>query len=44
MKRVLYIISIITMYELSKYVTEQIIIYLNSNDAIDTPQDWEVGK
>ena len=46
MKRILYIISIIALYELSKYITEQIIVYLDSIDDIDIPRDYcrEVGK
>lgn len=43
-KRILYIISLLTVYELSKYVTNEIIIRLTANDDIDGPCDYEVTK
>lgn len=40
-KRVLKIGFIIGMYELSKYLTNELIIYLQSEDDIDTaPKDF----
>lgn len=39
-KRILYIISLLTVYELSKYVTNEILIKLSANDDIDTPCDY----
>ncbi|MDW3879869.1 transcriptional activator RinB [Staphylococcus saprophyticus] len=40
-KRLLYIISLLTVYELSKYVTNEILIKLSANDEIDTPCDYD---
>nr|WP_145232984.1 transcriptional regulator [Staphylococcus arlettae] len=40
-KRILYIISLLTVYELSKYVTNEILIKLSANDEIDTPCDYD---
>lgn len=40
-KRILKIWFIIGMYELSKYLTNELIIYLQSEDDIDTaPKDF----
>lgn len=44
-KRILYIISLLTVYELSKYVTNEILIKLQVNDDIDkAPFDYEISK
>lgn len=43
-KRILYIISLLTVYELSKYVTNEILIKLQANDEIDQPKDYEIDK
>ncbi|RLL56446.1 transcriptional regulator [Staphylococcus aureus] len=44
-KRILYIISLLTVYELSKYVTNEILIKLTANDAVDkVPIDYEISK
>lgn len=44
-KRVLKTLLIIFLYELSKYFTEQIIIKLTANDAVDKcPMDYEISK
>ena len=43
-KRILYILSLLALYELSKYVTNEIIIRLTANDDIDGPCDYEVTK
>lgn len=43
-KRILYILSLLTVYELSKYVTEQVLITLEANDDIDQPCDYEVSE
>lgn len=41
-KRILYILLLLTLYELSKYITEQILITLEANDAVDKyPKDYE---
>lgn len=40
-KRLLYIISLLALYELSKYVTNEILIKLSANDEIDQPKDYE---
>ncbi|MEB7800422.1 transcriptional activator RinB [Staphylococcus xylosus] len=41
MKPILKTLLIITLYELSKYVTNEIIIKLQANDDIDQPKDYE---
>ena len=43
-KRILKTLLIITLYELSKYVTNEIIIKLQANDDIDQPKDYEEEK
>lgn len=43
-KRVLKTLLIITLYELSKYVTNEILIKLSANDEIDQPKDYEEDK
>ncbi len=40
-KRILYILSLLALYELSKYVTNEILIKLSANDDIDGPCDYE---
>ena len=35
---------IIALYELSKYVTNEILIKLSANDEIDQPKDYEEEK
>lgn len=40
-KRTLYIVWLLALYELSKYVTNEIIIKLQANDDIDQPKDYE---
>ncbi|ASN69458.1 putative RinB [uncultured Caudovirales phage] len=42
--RILKTLLIITLYELSKYVTNEIIIKLQANDEIDQPKDYEVSE
>ncbi|MDW3787320.1 transcriptional regulator [Staphylococcus saprophyticus] len=42
--RILKTLLIITLYELSKYVTNEIIIKLQANDDIDQPKDYEEDK
>lgn len=41
MIRILKTLLIITLYELSKYVTNEIIVKLQANDDIDTPCDYD---
>lgn len=43
-KRILKTLLIITLYELSKYVTNEILIKLQANDEIDQPKDYEEEK
>lgn len=43
-KRILYILLMLSLYELSKYVTNEIIIRLTANDDIDGPCDYEVSE
>lgn len=40
-KRILYILLLLTLYELSKYITEQILITLEANDDKEGPCDYE---
>lgn len=43
--RILKTLLIITLYELSKYVTNEILIKLSANDEIDkAPMDHEISK
>lgn len=42
--RILKTLLIIGVYELSKYVTNEIIIKLQANDDIDQPKDYEEEK
>lgn len=44
MIRILKTLLIITLYELSKYVTNEIIVKLQANDDIDQPKDYEEDK
>jgi hypothetical protein len=44
-KRILKTLLIIFLYELSKYVTTEILIKLTANDAVDkAPMDYEISK
>lgn len=38
--RILKTLLIITLYELSKYVTNEILIKLTANDDIEQPKDY----
>ncbi|MDW3896900.1 transcriptional regulator [Staphylococcus saprophyticus] len=42
--KILKTLLIIALYELSKYVTNAIIIKLQANDDIDQPKDYEEEK
>lgn len=42
--RILKTLLIITLYELSKYVTNQIIIRLTANDDVDAPCDYDINS
>ncbi|GEQ04555.1 transcriptional activator RinB [Staphylococcus gallinarum] len=42
--RILKTLTIIFLYELSKYITEQVIIRLQASDVCDYPKDYEVSK
>lgn len=43
-KRTLYIVSLLVLYELSKYVTNEIIIRLTANDDVDCPCDYDINS
>lgn len=43
-KRITKTLLIIALYELSKYVTNQILIRKQANDDIDQPKDYEEEK
>lgn len=43
-KRTLYILSLLLLYELSKYITNEIIIRLTANDEIDAPCDHDINS
>jgi hypothetical protein len=43
-KRILYIVWLLALYELSKYVTNEIIIRLTANDDIDVPCDYDINS
>ncbi|WP_338133675.1 transcriptional activator RinB [Staphylococcus gallinarum] len=40
--RLLKTLTIIALYELSKYITEQVIIRLQANDNVDAPRDFSI--
>nr|WP_259335673.1 transcriptional activator RinB [Staphylococcus gallinarum] len=40
--RLLKTLTIIFLYELSKYITEQVIIRLQANDDVDDPRDFNI--
>lgn len=43
--RILKTLLIIALYELSKYVTNAILIKFTANDAVDkVPMDYEISK
>ena len=42
--KILKTLLIITLYELSKYVTNEIITRRQANDDIDQPKDYEEEK
>ena len=42
--KILKTLLIITLYELSKYVTNEIIVRRQANDDIDQPKDYEEEK
>ena len=42
--RIIKTLLIIALYELSKYVTNEILIKLQANDDIDGPCDYEIDK
>ncbi|MEX2956175.1 transcriptional regulator [Staphylococcus pasteuri] len=39
-KHILKLLFALAMYELGKYVTEQLIIWWQSDDELDAPQDF----
>ena len=42
-KRILKIWFIIALYELSKYLTNELIVKLQSEDDVDVPKDFAQG-
>lgn len=42
-KRIAKVLFIITLYELSKYLTNELIVKLQSEDDVDVPQDFAQG-
>lgn len=40
--RLLKTLTIIALYEISKYITEQVIIRLQANDDVDAPRDFSI--
>ena len=42
--KILKTLLIIALYELSKYVTNEMLIKLQANDDIDHPCDYEIDK
>lgn len=40
--RIIKTLTIIALYELSKYITEQVIIRLQANDDVDAPRDFSI--
>jgi hypothetical protein len=43
-KRLLYILSLITVYELGKYILSNAYIRLTANDEIDVPCDYDIDS
>ena len=43
-KRILKIWFTIAMYELGKYVTEQVYIMMTANDDVEAPSDYEKSE
>ncbi|HFQ1507742.1 TPA: transcriptional regulator [Staphylococcus aureus] len=40
-KQILRLIFLLEMYELGKYVTEQVYIMMTANDDVEVPSDFE---
>ncbi|PTE77778.1 transcriptional activator RinB [Staphylococcus gallinarum] len=40
--RIIKTLTIIALYELSKYITEQVIIRLQANDDVNAPRDFSI--
>ncbi|HGO1497308.1 TPA: transcriptional regulator [Staphylococcus aureus] len=40
-RQILRILFLLAMYELSKYVTEQVYIMMMANDDVEAPSDFE---
>lgn len=41
-KPILKLILTLTLYEASKYITEQLIIYRTKNDDVEAPSDFDI--
>lgn len=42
-KTIFKIILTLTLYEASKYITEQLIIYRTQNDDVEAPADFDIN-
>ncbi|NIZ37939.1 transcriptional activator RinB [Staphylococcus aureus] len=40
-KQILRLLFLLAMYELGKYVTEQVFIMMTANDDVEAPSDYE---
>ncbi|EYP45186.1 phage transcriptional activator RinB [Staphylococcus aureus DAR1291] len=40
-KQILRLLFLLAMYELGKYVTEQVYIMMTANDDVEAPNDYE---
>ncbi|HDG5512821.1 TPA: transcriptional activator RinB [Staphylococcus aureus] len=40
-KQILRLLFLLAMYELGKYVTEQVYIMMTANDDVEAPSDYE---
>ncbi len=43
-KQILRLIFLLAMYELGKYVTEQVYIMMTANDDVEVPSDFEKSE
>lgn len=42
-KSILKIILTLTLYEATKYITEQLVIYRTQNDDVEAPADFNIN-
>lgn len=43
-KQILRLLFLLAMYELGKYVTEQVYIMMTANDDVEAPSDFEKSE